>query len=123
MREIKFRTLIEVARTGKRKWLIYKVGQRFPTLIASSVIARDLQYTGRLKDRNGKEIYEGAILRVDYPDYTILATTVQFDPIEARFGYDKNEADGSVRTIYGDSPSHYEVIGNIYENPKLLAAA
>jgi len=72
-----------------------------------------MQFTG-LKDKNGKEIYEGDILRADTWKYNWI---VQFDKIKARFNCIVNN-DGSKNDYI--PPSHVEVIGNIYENPELL---
>jgi len=75
-----------------------------------------MQFTG-LKDKNGKEIYEGDICRVDWNDIRYPAHVV--GPVE----WDERNAcfqlgEGGDPQI--DAKNHYEVIGNIYENPGLL---
>jgi uncharacterized phage protein (TIGR01671 family) len=65
-----------------------------------------MQYTG-LKDRNGKEIYEGDI--VDYGNSRFMP--VEF--INGTFCICKNTAMPTLMTLY-------PVIGNIYETPQLL---
>ena len=75
-----------------------------------------MQYTG-LKDKNGKEIYEGDIVNYSHPRTNEIIRTVTFK--HGAFGiegiYEKTHI------IFGNIlDNHIEVIGNIYENPELL---
>lgn len=93
-----------------------------------------MQYTG-LKDKNGKEIYEGDIVRVKY---NRLCYAEEY-PKELREKFmnsgnfeviykEEDSLDGGFGGFYfrGDSSPHInyckrgEVIGNIYENPEVL---
>ena len=79
-----------------------------------------MQYTG-LKDKNGKEIYEGDIIKYKFPYDKRLKhiSPVKFLKTEASFGI--KDRYGNEIPLYTISANNYfEVIGNIYENKNLL---
>ena len=73
------------------------------------------QYTG-LCDKNGKEIYEGDVVRIDDLGIGIV------DYEEGRFAMRRREERfcWPVYCRIDHSPFVPEVIGNIYDNPELL---
>jgi hypothetical protein len=116
MREIKFRAWLEQdggemlyqdantssAMNGLAAF-VHNVGQ------ARGYTPKVMQYTG-LKDRNGKEIYEGDVITDPYsPHNTIVMENTP-----------KQWHDLIEYNAYHDIPHLSEVIGNIYENPELL---
>ena len=76
-----------------------------------------MQYTG-LKDKNGKEIYEGDKVRINYADTCIYGHVVYDAP---SFKTNNGFALAHVPTYMPDSEPHtIEVIGNIHETPDLI---
>ena len=81
-----------------------------------------MQSTG-LKDKNGKEIFEGDILAVEADD-EILNVYVFWDEEHALFmleskQYNEKEA---LAELMEDDSYPFEIIGNIYDNKELLDA-
>jgi len=74
------------------------------------------QYTG-LHDKNGKEIYEGDIVKIDCPTMK-LTGKIKYSEMSAMF-YIHDEIEDIEETLWYQK-EEYEVIGNIYENPELL---
>ena len=73
-----------------------------------------MQYTG-LKDKNGKEIYEGDIL--SHPDDGTFF--FKFDGCELYPSWiGEDYCDDSMRDLWRSCK--FEIIGNVFENPELL---
>jgi len=74
-----------------------------------------MQYTG-LKDKNGKEIYEGDVVRCK--NYIPSVCTVDWLDGSVGFApFTDPEFDWDANSV--PRPENCEVIGNIYENPDL----
>ena len=71
-----------------------------------------MQYTG-LKDKNGKEIYEGDIIKSYYYIDTPNGEQERYHQKEIKF--DEISCEYNINAF-----ENLEVIGNIYENPELL---
>lgn len=123
MREIKFRAWDDAAKemiecTGC--WFEEEGNYHEKDLAKVAAPKVLMQFTG-LKDKNGKEIWEGDVVRWEW--HRMKKKPVYGPACEVTFGT-LYESDGENRTgwIALDSfvTSDCEVIGNIYENPELL---
>lgn len=127
MREIKFRAWD----TENRRMLIQDtdfgyISTRGVDLLTTNAVSKGLrhntnvillQFTG-LTDKNGKEIYEGDIIKSKHylPDEN------------GRYSFPSNENNSEIRlsiVTWNENAARFdntlgEVIGNIYENPELL---
>jgi hypothetical protein len=73
-----------------------------------------MQYTG-IKDKNGKEIYEGDIVNIDL---TCEKSLIEYNNVYAAFIVNTSP---SVILFEEDfDQDQVEIIGNIFENPELL---
>jgi uncharacterized phage protein (TIGR01671 family) len=123
VREIKFRVWDSLENKWMRNFELSKTGDivQMGFVTGGKIIEGCIlgQFTG-LKDRNGKEIYEGDIIQpatmndgnVDH--YRMTDTGAE--PIPSIVEWDQDYA-----CFYVPLPSRdFEVIGNIYENPEML---
>ena len=114
MRKIKFRIW---NRIGKR--MLYDSSLAFKgNKVIEETGTKVMQYTG-LKDKCGKEIYEGDI--IEYPIFEDELGVVKWSEEKGYWHIESITQIGINRfSLYDDSDKDYEVKGNIYENPELV---
>ena len=127
MREIKYRgktvstkewvcgDLVHNAFNGHR---IFPVGIQIPGCYPDEVIAETVgQFTG-LHDKNGKELYEGDVIRSKNHHPEKMEIRFIEGGFCAWWGSDDYPID--INHFYDSKGCCFEVIGNIHENPELL---
>lgn len=124
MRDFKFRAWNKVGKMMYTNLPHSNAGKtgldNFSQVLKHPMIYDVMQYTG-LKDKNATEIYEGDIILAGHYKWKCK---VIWDKKCARFIGITNDKD--VKIVYVDMVdkngiSAVEVVGNIYENPELLA--
>jgi len=121
MREIKFRAWDE---KHKHMFIVKEFGRSENNIWCTSKLngykhwnAPMMQYTS-LKDKNGKEIYEGDIVRFHYKTGVYKIGTVVWNDL---FGsWDIDCSDFVSYKSLGQYKSVSEVIGNIFEHKHML---
>jgi len=123
MREIKFRAWhhderkmwVNIGTDGLGGIILDTRNMRLQPLKGNAIL---MQYTG-LKDNNSKEIYEGDLVRLR--NHSTYPYEVYWDGRDSSFRMRFNREMQFDKTSLLLFAQHGEVIGNIYENPELLA--
>jgi uncharacterized phage protein (TIGR01671 family) len=125
-REIKFRAwdkkaqvMLPVEQWANKSWIAVPIQVGAEEWELNQLKMEDIelmQYTG-LKDKNGKEIYDRDIVKMkSYSDDQLVV----FDEMTMT-GCGCHNGYGYELPQENNDPDEWEIIGNIYENPELLA--
>jgi len=119
MREIKFRAWDHIEMNIPILGGFNDMNDEISNLIFDGVIL--MQYTG-LKDKNGKEIYEGDIIRkgLDLSSYNLVSDIQEVVFEDGCFQGKQQKGIGYIKFALSAYLNEIEVIGNIYESKELL---
>ena len=124
MRQIKFRAMLSDKYYAHPRMVPW--GELLESFDALHIFDEDcmtlMQYTG-LHDKNGREIYEGDIVRSSprRQHEKSFVGDVHYGRVDPSFTI--HDKDGHDFRLYSSGEYRtYEVIGNIFENPELLEA-
>ncbi len=107
MREIKFRVWDKIERKMQSWESLCRQAFLISVLENDDIYFVPMQFTG-LVDKNGKEIYEGDILKTSTGNHQVI-----WDE-DGLWGFD------SRHPLYFADIQQREVIGNLYDHPELL---
>jgi uncharacterized phage protein (TIGR01671 family) len=91
--------------------MVCSISNHMCTYVKRIIKDSESQYT-ELKDKNGKEIYEGDIVKIDNSLFSFIDYIIYNDYGSLMFFKHDLRLEGYIRVS--------EIIGNIYENPELL---
>lgn len=125
MREIKFRawektseSMVYDVQNVSRKRIIGESACESFQEVVDSWEYETMQYTG-LKDKNGKEIYEGDVVEYLDGEFSFIAKVAWSDWMWYLEGINPKES-FMFDDVADNETADVEIIGNIYENPELL---
>lgn len=121
MRDIKFRAWNEVEEKMLNWYEFLDTNMKNTFIAPESTGLILMQYTG-LNDKNGKEIYEGDIVAIQFQRATKTKNAlIEYSKKYAAFIITHTKETKHENENLGDyQMQNFEVIGNIYDNPELL---
>ena len=117
-REAKFRAMFKNMDTGRNVWITIGVNERYDQP-GWAQVSPWVQYTG-LKDRNGREIYEGDLIQEVYEESECGPAVTFVVPVVFMDGAFCIEDGDPLFELDAMNDHNWSAVGNIYENPELL---